>query len=390
MTLADRLAAALEEALPAAVRLRRELHANPERSGIELRTAATVAAALAAESEPIAGTGRVVRIGPAGPSIAIRAELDALPVEERTGATYASTNGVMHACGHDVHLAALAAFGTSARRVPLPVALLAVLQPREEIAPSGASDVVATDLLQRHDVRAFLATHVHPGVPAGAIAVGGGPVNAAADEFDIVVTGHGGHAAYPHLTRDPVLALCAAVLALQQVVSRRFDPLDAVTVSVSMLSAGEAPNVIPDTARARGTLRALQPSNREPLQQVVADVVASTAAAYGCAGEVHIPAGEPVLVNDEALAAAAARHLAAAGVPVAPPMRSTGADDFAFYAQRVPALMMFAGVRTAGAGDIEPTLHSAGFLPPDEAVGLVARSLLAGYLAALELVDRCR
>jgi amidohydrolase len=376
------LRAALAAELPAAVPLRHELHARPELSWQEEPTAARVAAALGAPDAPaVAGAGRAIRIGPAtGSAVVVRAELDALPIHERTGAPFAAGNGRMHACGHDVHLAALAALGRAARRVELPVALLAVLQPSEETTPSGAKALIDSGIFERHRVAAFVAGHVHPAVPAGAVTAGGGPVNAANDHFEIVVTGRGGHGGHPHLTDDPVPVLAQIVTALQQLVGRRIDPMHPAVVTVGMLQAGSAPNVVPDTARALGILRSLAPGDRETLRSRLVQVAEHTAAALGCTAEVTIRAGEPVLVNDERLAAAAEAWLARAGVPVPEPPRSCGADDFAFYGRVAPSLMLFVGADAGtGAG-----LHTATFLPSDDSVGVLAEALLAGYLGAVD------
>jgi amidohydrolase len=382
--LRDKLRAALAGELPAAVALRRELHARPDLSGYEQPTATRVAAALGApDARPAAGTGRLIRIGPStGPAIAIRAELDGLPVVERTGVPFAARNGAMHACGHDVHLAALTALARAARQVELPVALLAILQPREETNPSGARDLVDSGVLLPHRVGAFIGVHVQPVVEAGAVSTGAGVVNAAADEFEVVVTGRGGHGAYPHLTDDPVPAIAEIVTSLQQLVSRKIDPRHAAVVTIGMLRAGEAPNVIPDTARAAGTLRSTDPADRESLRVGVRQVSERVAAAFNCTARVEIRAGEPILVNDGPLATATDVWLAAAGVPVVEPPRSCGSDDFSFFRTAAPTLMMFLGTHeTAGT-----LLHSADFLPPDGTVGAVAEAMLAGYLGGLDML----
>ncbi len=377
--LAARLRAALDREISGAVQLRHELHAGAEVSGAEHRTSARMAAALGdPDAAVLGGTGRLIRIGPPdGPSIAVRAELDALPITELTGVPWAAPPGAMHACGHDVHLAALAAVGRAARQVELPAALLAVLQPREEGFPSGARDLVAAPEFGAHQPQAVLAVHVQHQLPPGTVAAVPGTVNAAADEFEIRIDGTGGHAGYPHLAADPVPALCQTVLALQQIVSRRTDPTHAVVVSVGALAAGDAPNVIPPSAHARGTLRALDEADRPGLHEALREVVTHTARAHGCQGSVTIFEGEPALVNDEKLAAAVLPWLHAAELPAGPGFRSCGADDFAIYAQAAPTLMIFAG---AG-GDV--TLHHPRFLPGDGTVRVVADAMLAGYLGAL-------
>jgi amidohydrolase len=379
--LRGKLDAGLAAELDAAVRLRHELHAAPDLSGAEGPTAAAVAAALGDPDAPqVAGTGRVLRIGPAtGPSVAVRGELDALPVTEQTGVAWAAPAGTMHACGHDVHLAALTALGRAALAVELPVALLAVLQPREETFPSGALDIVGSGVLQDHRVRAVIGVHLQHALPSGTIGAATGPVNAASDELEITVTGTAGHAGYPHLAVNPVPALCAAVLALQQAASRLTDPTHTVALSVGAVTAGRAANVIPETATALGSLRTFDEADRSRLHLALAEIVASTCGGYGCRGELKITLGEPPLVNDPALTTASWPWLSRAGFAVADDFRSCGADDFSYYSQCAPALMLFTG--TPGT----LTLHHPKFLPPDEMVGAVARAMLAGYLGALAL-----
>jgi amidohydrolase len=381
-SLAALLRAGVASQLADAVLLRHELHADAEPSGSEHRTAARVAAALGdSDAAAVAGTGRILRIGPeAGPCVAIRAELDALPILEQTGAPWASRTGAMHACGHDVHMAALVAFARAARAVHrqagLPAALLAVLQPREEAPPSGALDIVASGLLEAQQPRAVIAVHLQHQLPAGTVAAPAGTVNAASDDFEIRVEGTGGHAGYPQLAADPVLALCQTVVALQQIVSRRTDPTHAAVVSVGALEAGQAPNVIPPAAVARGTLRALDQSDRAGLHKALHEIVEHTCLAHGCRGTVTIDEGEPALVNDERLATASWPWLREAGFAVDTSFRSCGADDFSFYARCAPTLMIFLG--TGG----PVTLHHPRFLPDDAMVGQVASAMLAGYLGA--------
>ncbi|HTZ27392.1 MAG TPA: M20 family metallopeptidase [Streptosporangiaceae bacterium] len=382
------LRTALDRELADAVALRHDLHAHAELSGSEQQTAALVAAALGDPDAPsVAGTGRLVRIGPAdGPCIAVRAELDALPVVEQTGVSWASANGAMHACGHDVHLAALAALGRAARSVAsratggLPAALLAVLQPREEAYPSGARDVAAAAAFTAQRPTAVVAAHLQHQVPAGTVSAAPGTVNASVDDFEIRVEGTAGHAGYPHLAVDPVPALCQTVVALQQIASRRTDPTHAVVVSVGVLQAGQATNVIPGVSSARGTMRALDPADRPRLREWLREIAEHTARSYGCRATVTIEESEPALVNSETLATASWPALRDAGFGIDTSFRSCGADDFSFYSPVAPILMLFVG--SGGAF----TLHHPKFLPPDDAVGQVASVMLAGYLAALTLL----
>jgi len=381
--LAARLGAGVSAELEAAVTLRRELHASPEPSGEEFRTAARVAAALGAPDAPaVAGTGRLVRIGGQDrPCIALRAELDALPISEQTGVPWASQNGAMHACGHDVHLAALTAVcrAASAAGAELPVPVLAVLQPREEAIPSGARDLVASGALAAEEPSAIVAVHLQHQLPLGTVAAAVGTVNAATDDIEITVEGVGGHAGYPQLTADPVVALCQSVVALQTAVSRRSDPTHSVVASIGMLEAGQAANVIPGTAVAKGTLRVLDEADRPGLHQIVREIVEHTCRAHGCRGSVTIDEGEPALVNDEALTMATWPWLRAAGFTIDTSFRSCGADDFSYFSRGGRTLMLFLGYGGPHA------LHHPAFLPADDMIGQAANALLAGYLGALSL-----
>lgn len=378
-TLQRKLRVAVTDELPAAIELRHRLHADPRVSGQEEDTARAVAEALdAGPGRRVAGTGRIVRIGGEGTAVVLRAELDALPMTERTGAPWSATGGAMHACGHDVHLAALVAVCRAVARIGADVPVLALLQPREETHPSGAEDVVNAGVLD--GALAVVGAHVQPRLPAGTVNATPGPVNAAADEFEILVTGRGGHAGYPHLTRDPVLALCQVVVALQHLASRRFDPVLGASCTVGHISGGTAANVVPDTAMARGSIRVMRDEDRAEAARLIAETAAHTAAAFGCTAETRIHPLQPVLNNDPELAERTARVLADFGVRVDRSFRSYGADDFSHYCHRARGLMLFVGTGTDDPS--APGLHHPGFLPDDAVIGRVADALLAGYLAA--------
>lgn len=379
--------AAIKAELDAATELRRVVHAHPDVSGAEEPTARTVAAALAMPMDRIAGTGRVGRVGPAdGPSILLRAELDALPVTERTGAPYAATNAAMHACGHDVHLAALVAVVRAARGLDLPFGLVALLQPREETHPSGALDVLESGLLTRHEVAAAAGAHVHHLVPHGAVATGAGVINAASDEVDIVLRGVGGHGGYPHRACDPVAAVAHLVLALPELVRRTVSPMRPAMISVGHLEASShSSNVLPSSARVLATVRTVDDTDRALLLDRVRQAAEHQAASFGLDPEVTVHAGEPVLRNDPDLVDRVDGWLERSGVTVGEPMRSLGADDFSYYSATVPAVMAFVGVRTPD-GAATPSLHNDTFLPAEESIVDVAAALLSGYLGAAELL----
>ena len=299
----------------------------------------------------------------------------------QTGVPWASQNGAMHACGHDVHLAALTALARAARGMELPAGLLAVLQPREEASPLGAPDIVASAAFAAQQPRAVVGVHLQHQLPPGTVAAAAGTVNAAADEFEITVEGTGGHAGYPQLAADPVPALCQAVLALQQIVSRRTDPTHAVVVLGRRARGGPGaerhpghrhrPRLAARAGRGRpcgdaqGDARdrgAYLPGPRLPRHR-------DDRGGRACAGQ-RRGAGH----------AASWPRLREAGFTVDTSFRSCGADDFAYYARSAPALMLFVG--TGG----PVSLHHPRFLPDDGTVGQVAAVMLAGYLGAVTLI----
>lgn len=380
---------AVEADLDYAAELRRRIHASPEISGSEDATALLVSRELSEmlELKAIAGTGRIGRIGPdTGPAVGIRAELDALPVLERTSASFASTNSAMHACGHDIHMAALVTLIRAARTVrehtgkDLPTALVPVFQPREETYPSGALDIVSEQGLSNCSVAHMIGVHNHPGVPLGQIAIGEGYINAAADEVHITVSGRGGHGAYPHDAADPVAGVSNIALALPEIVRRTIGPMSAAVVSVGTVRIGEgAANVLPQTGRISATIRTTSAEERTNIHSAIETMAEGIAAAYGLQAEVELINGEPVLLNDADLAARFAKQAEGLGAHLAAPMRSLGADDFSFFSEQVPSAMSFVGTGQPGA-----SLHDATYLPPERSIIDVARAMVAGYLAGAE------
>jgi amidohydrolase len=378
-----RLLAGVERELDLALELRHQLHARPELAHTEEMTAATVAEQLPVGSSTVAGSGRLATVGPRdGAPVAVRAELDGLPIQERTEAPFRATGGTMHACGHDVHMAALVALTRAAHALgdELPVPLLAVFQPSEEAYPSGAEQLALGELAA-HAPAAIVAAHVHPDLPWGSVALDSGPVNASCDVVEITVEGEPAHGAYPHQGRDPILALAQIVVALHAQAARRIDPHNPAVLTVGVLQAGSAENLIPAQAHARAALRAHRPEDRAALRQMVEEVVAGIAAAHGARGHVTLVPGEPVLENDPKIVALARELLPDAGLSPGPEWRSSGSDDFAFFGALAPIAMAFVGLD--GADGFEPRpLHHPELLPPDSAVGAIARAQAVLYVAA--------
>ncbi|HYM54708.1 MAG TPA: M20 family metallopeptidase [Solirubrobacteraceae bacterium] len=378
-----RLLGAVERELPRAVALRHRLHAHPELAHAEEQTAAAVAAELPVACATAAGTGRIARVDAAeGAPVAVRAELDGLPVQERTGVSFSATGEAMHACGHDVHMAALVALTRAAHELAdeLPAPLLAVFQPSEEAYPSGAEQLAREELAAIAPA-AVVAAHVHPELPWGAVGLDPGAVNASCDAVEITVEGEPSHGAYPHLGRDPILALAQIVVALHAQVARRIDPHGPAVLTVGVLEGGAAENVIPARARARAALRAHRTEDRLELRKMVEEVVSGIAAAHGCRASVELVPGEPALENDPGIVAVARGLLADADLVPAREWRSCGSDDFAFFAALAPIAMAFVGLDGAAGFTTRP-LHHPELLPPDDAVGAVARVQAILYLAA--------
>lgn len=378
--------AGIDDVLPQAKALRRAIHADPYIGGFEQPTSDLLSAALDRRTTPVAGTGFWTRLGPDGAAVALRSELDALPIVEDTGVAWASGNGSMHACGHDVHMAAAWAVLKAAEAIDLPVGLLGIFQPREECQPSGAPDVLSSGLLEDQDVRSVIGAHVQPRVPAGLVSSGIGGVNAAADAFDIVVRGHGGHGAYPHVTIDPVPVLAAIASGLFDLVGRLVDPTRPALISIGRIEAGATHNIIPDSGMLQGIIRTMHESDRRLLHAEVRRFAEHTAAARGATAEVTLLRGDPVLANDHDLVVALDPLLEAVGLPVADePFRSLGADDFSHFGQHVPIVMMFVGTGEEADTRHDVGLHHAQYLPGEDTIRTVATALAAGYVSGAHL-----
>lgn len=351
--------------------LRRDLHQHPELAFAEERTCAALERALAAANPVsitrVAGTGLVARI--AGhdrnaPVVAVRGDIDALPIQEATGLPYASVNaGVMHACGHDVH--ASWAVGAAYLLAANPAAgdVLVVLQPAEEIG-EGAAAVLQSGALD--EVAAIFGAHVDRRFPVGQVVAQAGSLAAAADSFTVVLHGRGAHGARPHESADPVLGAGLLIAALQGIVSRRVNPSVPAVLTVATMNAGTASNVIPERATIGGTLRATDPVTRALLADELRRVAQGIALAHDLTAEVHIELGTPPIVNPEQQAlwarqAAASVLSPEAVVPLG--ITNMGGEDFAFYMERIPGAFLRVGAREPG-GDPTPA-HTPRFFAAD-------------------------
>jgi amidohydrolase len=364
--------------------LRRDIHEHPELGFEEERTAALVEReldALGIEHRRIAKTAvvGVIRGAKPGHVVALRADMDALPITERPGLPYASqVPGKMHACGHDAHTAMLlgAARVLASMRNDLQGTVVLLFQPAEE-GPGGAEPMIAEGALDDPHVEAVAMLHVDPRLQVGQIGITPGPVNASADEFFITVRGRGGHGAYPHDAADAIPAAAAMVMALQNIASRETDPLKSVVLTIGTINGGYRNNVIADEIKMSGTLRAHEPAIRNGLEAKVRRILDGVAAAYGVKAELTVNYGYPPVVNDVTLATNFRAYMRAqSGIGVESPPPTMGAEDFAYFAQRVPGVHARLGIRKPG-GTVHYPAHSPEFRLDEGALAVGVKTLVA-------------
>ncbi|HTY67437.1 MAG TPA: M20 aminoacylase family protein [Alphaproteobacteria bacterium] len=357
---------------------RRELHAHPETAFQEHRTADYVAAKLTEFGIPIdrglAGTGVVGTIKRGdGPAIGLRADMDALHIHEANGFGHKSQNaGKMHACGHDGHTTMLlgaARYLAEAGRFAGTVHL--IFQPAEE-TEGGGRKMIEDGLFRKFPVQEVYGMHNWPGTAVGRFAVRAGPMLAATDTFEIVVTGKGGHAAMPHTVIDPVLAAANIITALQQIASRNTHPVDSAVVSVTQIHAGDAWNVIPEQVLLRGTARAFKPAVRDMVERRMKEVVDGIAAAHGATATYMYKRNYPPTVNHEReteIAARAAATVVGEANVDRNPMPTMGGEDFAFMLEQKPGCYIFIGNGPSDGGRV---LHSPHYDFNDEVLPIGA------------------
>lgn len=387
------LSRALDGVANKMVALRRDVHAHPELAWHEERTTALVMhrlhhAGLSPTRLP-GGTGLVCDIGAGagGPMVALRADLDALPIDDEKDVAYrSSTPGVAHACGHDVHTAVVLGAGLGLARLAaageLPGRVRLVFQPAEEVLPGGALAALEAGALD--GVGRVFALHCDPGVDAGSVAVRVGPITAAVDSLTVRLSGPGGHTARPQVTVDLVGALGDILVRTPALLSRRADPRAGLSLVWGRVTAGSADNVIPQHGEAAGTVRVLDRSAWGAAAELITRLIAEIAAPYQAQVEVDYRRGVPPVVNDPdatgAFRSAIAALLGPAAVLETP--QSMGAEDFAWFVDRVPGVMARLGVRHPGTLDA-PDLHRGDFDVDEAAIGCGVRVLVAATLDAL-------
>ncbi|HVB67113.1 MAG TPA: M20 family metallopeptidase [Acetobacteraceae bacterium] len=366
---------------PELIVLRRDIHAHPELGFQEHRTAGVVARELTRLGIPhrtgIGRTGVVGMIegGRPGPCLAIRADMDALPITEQSGLPFASTvPGLMHACGHDVHTTTLLGVAAVLRELAPQLAgsVKLIFQPAEE-GLGGMAAMLADGLLDQPRIDRALGFHNHPDMPVGRFGFARGAVLAASDRFEITVHGKSGHAAYPHTTVDPIVAAASLVVQLQTVVSREVPPMRPAVVTVGAIAGGEAHNIIPDTVEIKGTVRTLHSEVRDLAEAAIARLCAGLAGTMRARAELTYRRGVPALVNDDtvldAAVAAVRRQL---GDVVAEGEASLGGEDFALLAELVPSFQLRIGSGQPGRAD---RLHNSAYQPDEACIGLGVQAL---------------
>jgi amidohydrolase/hippurate hydrolase len=392
--LAARVRQAARELYPEVVGIRRTIHQHPELSYQEFRTTAFIKEYLAGigiEAEPqLLETGIVAILRGSGSpatgerkTVALRADIDALPLQEENAHDYCSTaEGCMHACGHDMHTAML--LGTarilSAMRDELNGDVLLIFQPAEEKAPGGAKPMIDAGLISRYKPSAIFSQHCFPSVESGSIALCKGSFMAAADELYITVRGQGGHASAPHKARDPIVASAHIITALQHLVSRVAPPHEPAVLSICSINGGHATNVIPGKVTMSGTMRTMNEELRSLLHERFERVIRQVADAFDVEADVEILTGYPVLYNDPDMTdlawEAGKEFLGDDRVNRSEPLMT--AEDFAYYLRECPGSFwqIGTGVKNSGTGN---HLHSSTFDPDEQALetGMGMMSYLA-------------
>lgn len=375
---------------PFAVEARRHLHQYPELSYQEKETSLYLADQLKAMGYTfqtgVGGYGikAILEGGKPGPTVALRADIDALPIVEETGLDFASKKpGIMHACGHDVHTATLlgTAKALQSMQADLPGRVVLIFQPGEEVNPGGASLMIKDGVLENPKVDAIFGLHAFPSLEAGNMNFGSGPKLAAPDEFDVTIIGKGGHGAAPHLCVDPVMVAAQVLTLLQQVVARNVSPFSSAVVTVGMIQGGTARNVIPNEVTFKGTVRTMDPAIRESMPVRIEQIIKGVCDAAGATYKLHYDPGYPVLVNDAAMtdiARTAAINVLGAE-KVGDMAASMGGEDFAYFLEKVPGT--FARLGASRPGTVNPPgLHTSKLLIDEECIAVG----IAYYLSVVQ------
>ncbi len=375
--------------LESLIEFRRDIHANPELSHKEFRTTDRLHEELlkaGLKPQRLERTGVMVDVGTGPIAIALRADIDALPILEETDLPYASGNeGITHACGHDIHTTVMLGVAKVLAKLdaesPLPARVRIIFQPAEETMPGGALDVIKQGVLA--DVPRILALHCDPRIDVGKVGTRIGAITSASDTVRIELTGRGGHTSRPHLTEDLVFALAQIAVNVPAVLSRRVDVRSAVSVVWGQISAGSAPNAIPAHGYMSGTMRCLDNDAWYEAGELLDSVVKQVAAPYGVTVDLQHTRGVPPVINSEPetglIEAAARAELGEDSVVLTP--QSMGGEDFAWMTQKVQGAMMRLGTRTPEGETFD--LHRGDYAPDEQAIGCGVRVMASAAARAV-------
>lgn len=382
------LGASVASALPELLEIRRDLHAHPELSRQETRTTGIVADRLeraGVRVRRLPGTGLVAELGADQPAyrVALRADMDALPVQESTGLPFASVHDVVtHACGHDVHVTALLGALLALKEneqvlLERGTAVRAIFQAAEEVIPGGALEAIAEGVMEGVD--AIFAVHCDPSLDVGQVGLREGPITAACDHLRVELTGRGGHTSRPQLTEDLTYALAKVVTDVPAALSRRLDPRAGAALVWGVVRAGTASNVIPSSGECRGTLRMLDVNAWLSVGPVLDEIVQGVVAPYGVEARLERVKGVPPVVNQADAIDALRLACLGSGLQVAPTVQSLGGEDYSWYLAHAPGAMARLGTRTPGGRTYD--LHQGDVVVDEDAIGCGAR-LLASVVVA--------
>lgn len=376
---------------PKMQKLRREIHSNPELSFKEYETCKLIKTRLkelGIESKVIGNTGVVATIGKGEKCVGLRADIDALPIKEETRLEFASKNdGVMHACGHDMHTTMLLAAAEILKEFEneLDGIVKLIFQPGEEKLPGGASILIEQGVLENPKVEAIFGQHIYPGESEGNISLNSGAVMGAPDELYFTIRGKSTHAAQPHLGNDPILAAAQLIVHFQTLMTKYKDPIEAGVLSITSIKGGDATNIIPDEVKLMGTLRSFDDNWRNQMHKLIIENSKSLCSLYGCEIEIDIRKGYPPVINDEELTELTinnakklvGEHNTLEFVP------KMWGEDFAFYGKNIPATFWFVGVRPTNMKEM-PALHNSRLNPSENAMPIGTAMLVSAAINYLK------
>lgn len=372
-------------------KIRREIHSNPELSFEEYQTCKFIQDRLnelGIENKVIGNTGVVAIVGKGDKCVGLRADIDALPIHEETGLEFASKNdGVMHACGHDMHTTMLIGAAEILKEIEdeLGGIVKLIFQPGEEKLPGGASILIEEGILENPKVDAIFGQHIYPGESEGVVSLNSGPVMGAPDELYFTIKGKSTHAAQPHLGFDPIVAASQLIIYFQTLITKYKDPIEAGVLSITSIKGGNATNIIPDEVKLMGTLRSFNEKWREMMHKLIEENSKALCAIYGCDIEIEIKKGYPPVINDEKLTELTRKNSAIivgteSTIDFLPKMWG---EDFAYYGKNIPSTFWFTGVRPIGQDEM-PALHNSKLSPSENAMPIGTAMLVTAAINYLK------